>query len=374
MNPEHVRYNVDVDLDTLRLPHRTQQCLSARVGGDGSLFSTMRQKIAGLEGQIISQFIMAGCSHFETGMREMGDCDWPITWIQGDACRSGQVYSSQITTISGVDLQPIFHDGTLVGYHYEDECARFCRLSGLRPPDSSLSRKEQTRALFEHMEAALACADMTFTDTVRTWLYLDRLLEWYDEFNEVRTHFFEHHGVFDQMVPASTGIGAANPWGTALLADLLAVVPKGDTCRVEAVISPMQCPALDYKSSFSRAIELSFPSHRELLISGTASIDAAGKSVHPGNPAKQIDHTMQVVEAILKSRGMDWQHLSRGIAYFKSREDVILWEDWAAAHRLPRFSLAISHADVCRNDLLFEIELDAVDLGAVKNAGMHVIG
>lgn len=362
MDYKHSRYNYDVDLDTLSLPQRTQQCLSVRIGGDGSLFRTMRQMITGLEGHVISQFIMAGCSLFKTGTCEMGDSDWPITWIQGDACRSGEAYSSQITTMAGVDLKPIVLDGALVGYHYEDEFARYCRLSGLRPPDPNLSRAEQARALFERMEAALACADMAFTDTVRTWLYLDSLLEWYGEFNGVRTQFFDKHGVFDKMVPASTGIGAANPWGAALLADLLAVVPKSDACRVEAVASPMQCPALDYKSSFSRAVELSFPTHRELLISGTASIDASGKSVHQGDPARQIDCTMQVIEAILKSRGMDWQHLSRGIAYFKSREDVILWEDWAAANRLPRFSLAISHADVCRDDLLFEIELDAIKL------------
>lgn len=360
MMSEHFRYNYDVDLDTLRLPQRTQQCLSVRVGGDGSLFRTMRRKIDGIEGGVVSQFIMAGCGHFEAGMREMGGSDVPITWIQGDACRSGEVYSAQISTISGVDLQPVVLDGELVGVRYEDESARYCRLSGLRPPDTTRPRAEQARALFDRMAAALAVADMQFTDTVRTWLYLDRLLEWYGEFNGVRTQFFEEHGVFDRMVPASTGIGAANPWGAALLADLLAIAPRNGSCRVEAVESPLQCPALDYRSSFSRAVQISLPSHRELFISGTASIDAAGRSVHLGDPAGQIERTMAVVEAILQSRGMHWPHLTRGIAYFKRREDVIVWEDWAAAHRLPRFSLAISHADVCRDDLLFEIELDAV--------------
>jgi enamine deaminase RidA (YjgF/YER057c/UK114 family) len=341
---------------------RTQQYLSVLDGGDGSLFRTMGRKIADLEGQVISQFVMAGCSHFKAGMSEMGSPDWPITWIQGDACRSGQAYSSQITTVSGVDLKPILLDGALVGYHYEDEFARFCRLSSLKPPDPNQSRADQAHALFERMEASLACANMKLTDTVRTWLYLDRLLEWYGEFNEVRTDFFDKRGLFGKLVPASTGIGAANPWGAALLADLLAVVPKSDACRVEAVASPMQCSALDYKSSFSRAVELSFPSHRELLISGTASIDAPGKSIHVGDPAEQIDYTMKVIGAILESRGMGWQHLSRGIAYFKNRDDVKLWEEWAVANRLPRFSLAISHADVCRDELLFEIELDAIKL------------
>ncbi len=359
MEPQHHRFSYDADLDTLSLPQRTQKCLSVRIGGDGSLFRTMRQKIGDLSGQVVSQFIMAGCNQFKSGLAEMGDSDWPITWIQGDACRSGQAYSSQIATISGVKLEPIHLEGELVGYQYEDDFARFCRLSSLKPPDPNLSRADQTYALFERMEQALECADMKFTDTIRTWLYLDCLLDWYDEFNAVRTHFFEKHGVFDQMVPASTGIGAANPWGTALLADLLAVVSKADDCRIEPVESPMQCSAMDYRSSFSRAVEIAFPSHRELLISGTASIGADGRSVHLDDAAAQIDYTMKVVDAILKSRGMGWENLSRGIAYFKNPEDVILWEDWMAKNRLPRFSLAISHADVCRDDLLFEIELDA---------------
>jgi hypothetical protein len=29
---------------------------------------------------------------------------------------------------------------------------------------------------------------------------------------------------------------------------------------------------------------------------------------------------------------------------------------------IPRFPLAVSHADVCRNDLVFEIEVDAVQI------------
>jgi len=362
MQSSRSSYYYDTDLCTLKLPQRTQQCLSVRVGGDGSLFETMRRKTAELEGGVVSQFIMAGCRHFASGMEELGAVEWPITWIQGDACQSGQAYSSQIKSISGTPLQPLLIDGELLGFCYEDDYARFCHLSGLKPPDPSASRAEQTRALFDRMCAALELAGMDFRATVRTWFYLDRLLEWYDEFNALRTDFFESTGVFDALVPASTGIGAANPWGGALLADLLAVAPKSGDCRISAVDSPLQCSALDYRSSFSRGVELSFPSHRELLISGTASIDAAGRSIHLDDAAGQIAYTMEVVEAILAERGMDWGNLARGIAYFKNRADLILWEDWMAARRLPRFSLAVSHADVCRDDLLFEIEIDALEI------------
>lgn len=362
MKANCLRYFSDADCFTLALPQRKQQCLSVRAGGDGSLFETMRQKIADLGGTVLSQFVMAGCQHYKQGCSEMGDVKWPLTWIQGDACQSGQVYSSQIVSIADTELAPVMLDGELVGYQYEDDAARFCQLSSLKPANTTATREEQSRSLFARMAAALAVAGMEFTDTVRTWLYLDRLLEWYDEFNAVRTSFFKEQRVFESMVPASTGIGAANPWGAAILADLLAVKPKNADCRIAAVASPMQCPAPDYRSSFSRAVELSFPTHRQLMISGTASIDLEGRSAYIGDTSAQIELTMQVVLEILKSRGMDWTNLSRGIAYFKNRQDLILWKDWVAKNGLPRFSLAVSHADICRHDLLFEIEVDAVKI------------
>ena len=54
--------------------------------------------------------------------------------------------------------------------------------------------------MFEKMEALLKQADMEFTDIARTWIYLNDLLEWYDEFNVVRTQFFRERGTFEDLV------------------------------------------------------------------------------------------------------------------------------------------------------------------------------
>lgn len=58
------------------------------------------------------------------------------------------------------------------------------------------------------MEEALNRAGMDFSHVVRTWFYNNRLLDWYEEFNRARDTFFESRGVFDRLVPASTGIGS----------------------------------------------------------------------------------------------------------------------------------------------------------------------
>jgi enamine deaminase RidA (YjgF/YER057c/UK114 family) len=209
------------------------------------------------------------------------------------------------------------------------------------------------------MEEALCQADMTFLDVARTWLYLDRILEWYDELNAVRSAFFKERGVFDNLVPASTGVGSPNPNGTAIVADVFAVKPKGPEATVFAVPSPLQCPAPEYGSSFSRAVEIDTPDCRRLLVSGTASIEPGGATVHVGDVEKQIDLTMRVVEAILESRNMGWDDVTRAIAYFKNCEDMPAFNDWTSSGGPFPMPVVVAQSDICRDDLLFEVEVDA---------------
>ena len=152
----------------------------------------------------------------------------------------------------------------------------------------------------------------------------------------------------------------ANPSSAALVAEVIAMKPVSDNVKIEKIGSPLQCPATDYKSSFSRAVEVGFFGHRRLYVSGTASIDADGNTVHLGDVKKQIDRTMEVVKAILDSRGMDWNDASRAIAYFPDLSNAGLLEDYLKEHSITDLPMAIAHGDICRDDLLFEIEVDTV--------------
>lgn len=324
------------------------------------MHSLLQQSAQDLDATITSQFVFAGRQHYPGFLAENGHTGRPVVWLHGDACKDGEMYSMQAVAVSGLCPQPVRSAGRDVGFVYEDETARFCRLCGVLPVDRKASRAEQTQSVFEIVQTALSENGFLFTDTVRTWIYLDQLLGWYDEFNRVRTAFFEKTGIFNCRVPASTGIGAGNPFGAAIVMDVLAVQPKTNEVKITEVVSPLQNPALDYKSSFSRAMELEYPTHRSLLISGTASIDPSGKSVYLDDPEKQIRLTMDVVKALLESRDMSWDDLFRGIAYFKNRQDLPVYQRIADELGIPSFPLAISHADVCRDDLLFEIEVDAV--------------
>ena len=68
---------------------------------------------------------------------------------------------------------------------------------------------------------------------------------------------------------------------------------------------------------------------------------------------------MEVVEAILRSRGMRWSDVSRAVVYLKNPADAPRFTEWCAVHDL-RLPALVVQADVCRDELLFEIELDAI--------------
>jgi enamine deaminase RidA (YjgF/YER057c/UK114 family) len=105
---------------------------------------------------------------------------------------------------------------------------------------------------------------------------------------------------------------------------------------------------------------VAFPDHRLLTISGTASIAPGGKSMFADDAVKQIHLTLDVVHAILRSRRMDWEDTTRAVGYFRDIRDLPAFEACCRKRNIPRLPLAPAHATVCRADLLFEIELDAI--------------
>lgn len=289
-----------------------------------------------------------------------GGVPLPVTWVEEGCCCPVPRCGVQVWAVAGASVEPVVLDGRIAGTVFDADGIRYCRLGGLVPGDLGRSRAEQTREIFDLMERALDAAGMNFSHTVRTWFYNRSMLEWYDEFNAVRTAFFRERGVFDGLVPASTGIGGRNSAGAALTAGLLAVKGGAETVRPFAVASPLQCPAPAYGSSFSRAAEFSAGGVRRLYISGTASIEPGGKSVHINDLDGQIDLTMDVVGAILESRRMDWRDVSRAVAYFKCGTRRGAFHRCLAERGIPEFPTLLTNTDICRDDLLFELELDAV--------------
>lgn len=265
----------------------------------------------------------------------------------------------QCCLVSEEISKDIVFEGRKVGLCFEDDFARYAFLGGISASNISADEYAQTLSVFENIEAALDGVGMDFSNLVRTWFYNDNILDWYEIFNKARDSFFESRGFFAGLVPASTGIGSRNAYGTALAARAFAVKPKSDCVKICEVESPLQCSARDYKSSFSRAVELTHPNFRQLIISGTAGIEYGGKTAFVGDLNRQIDLSLDVTEAILKSRGMDWDDTLRAVAYIKDFSCACEFRKIQKKRGLEKLPCVVIQADVCRGDLLFEIELDA---------------
>ena len=336
-------------------------------GGD---FRTMFENVFGVvrarEATILGKDVFGIPAVTKEGIEALhdvwGEINWPVTWLnEGD---SAGLALTGVTAhaVTDVDVERIAVDGRIVGSTFDDGVARHCCLGDLRPADTSLPPRAQATAVLNMIEAILHSIDMAFSDVVRTWLYLDHLLDWYDGLNEVRNAFFADRGLFDHIVPVSTGVGGANASGSAIIADACAIRPHGEGITITSLPSPLQCSATEYGSSFSRAIEINAGDNRRVLVSGTAGIEPSGATAHVGDDVAQVDLTMRVVGAILESRHMDWSHVVRAIAYFKDGTKAGVLSDYLTAHDLTEMPLVTTENDVCRNDLLFEIEVDALDV------------
>ncbi len=369
MSPAKIDRIIEDGVQTVRLRHGgVEELFITAVPGEDGDFLSMFKKTMGAVKQanatILRQDVF-GIPALRRAAHDAldqvcGSIDWPVTWLEEGATGQTCLVGTHLQAVAGVPVQRIRLHDHVVGSVFDNDVARYCRLGDVRGGDASLPREEQARLTFDDIVDALAQAEMDFSHVARTWLYLEDLLDWYDEFNDVRSTFFEKHNVFDGIVPASTGIGGSNHAGAAIVADVLAVKPSHPRVKIFAVPSPLQCPALDYGSSFSRAVEVDAGDHRRLLISGTASIAPEGETLYVDDIDKQIELTMDVVLGILESRGMTWNDTTRAIAYIKDGTYANAYNAYCVAHQLDTLPTVIAENDVCRDDLLFEIEIDAI--------------
>jgi enamine deaminase RidA (YjgF/YER057c/UK114 family) len=126
--------------------------------------------------------------------------------------------------------------------------------------------------------------------------------------------------------------------------------------------------AYDYArpSSFSRGMRIDLNGLTILLISGTASIDEHGNSVHIGDFRAQMRRTFYNITALLEAEGATWKDIVRTTCYLRDieRDYAAFNEERTNFYRergldpLPA-STGIQ-AILCRPELLIEIEAIAM--------------
>ncbi len=126
-------------------------------------------------------------------------------------------------------------------------------------------------------------------------------------------------------------------------------------------------------SSFSRGMRIDIGNVVILLISGTASIDENGETVHVGNFRAQMRRTLKNITALLAAEGATWKDIVRTTCYLRDidRDYAEFNEERTAFFKeqgldpLPA-STGIQ-AKLCRPELLVEIEAIAMFKKVPKN-------
>jgi 2-iminobutanoate/2-iminopropanoate deaminase len=132
--------------------------------------------------------------------------------------------------------------------------------------------------------------------------------------------------------------------------------------------------AYDYSkpSSFSRGMRIDLNGLVILLISGTASIDEEGRSVHIGDFRAQLRRTYQNITGLLEAEGASWHDIVRTTCYLRDIErdyEAFNQERTAFFTELGLDPVPAStgiQAILCRPELLIEIEAIAMFRTAPK--------
>ncbi|MFT5608941.1 MAG: chorismate lyase/3-hydroxybenzoate synthase [Arenicella sp.] len=178
----------------------------------------------------------------------------------------------------------------------------------------------------------------------------------YKKFCAGRLSAFEEFNVGDMQFPAASAVGH---YGAGITVYCLST--KHDPTNIA---NPRQINAYSYprqygrsSPSFARATTLSTVDKSRpnmCFISGTASI-LGHSSVHIGDLQGQLHTTNDNILYLLKETGFKQTDIKSARVYLRDPADLLEARSTIKAW-YPEAELVFTHADICRDDLLIEIE------------------
>jgi enamine deaminase RidA (YjgF/YER057c/UK114 family) len=297
--------------------------------------------------------------------------DGPLTYIQGTPPWGEGFAGVIIQAVSGDAVWTVEDEGKKVGTGWRRDDVTFLvlqNLQGLTPNGNGANtRPHQARRLIQRAASLLEAEGTSYRDVVRTWFYLSDILAWYPEFNRARTDIYEKFGIlpgqdYDSLrLPASTGIRGEVPGGAVAAMDLMAVAgPAKSRPLVRQLSNPGQQDAFRYGSAFSRGAVIRQPDLAMIQVSGTAAIGEQGRSLYPDDIRAQIDCTFHKIATLIGQEGASLQDIAAACVFVKYPEDALVYHERAAAWGLGDLPAVVMVADICRPELLFEIDAEVV--------------
>ena len=220
----------------------------------------------------------------------------------------------------------------------------------------------QTRLLFNEYIMQLAQEGCTLKDNcLRTWLFVNDIDLNYGGVVRARNQVFFTQGLtHDTHYIASTGIGGCGHDPNVLTQMDNYAVAGLRPGQVHYLYAPTHLNRTsDYGVSFERGTYVDYEDRRQVLISGTASIDNKGQIVHPRDVVSQTHRMWENVGALLAEAGCTYENVMQMIVYLRDPADYAvvsrLYEE-----RFPGKPYIIVHAAVCRPGWLVEMECMAL--------------
>ncbi|MDR1951032.1 MAG: hypothetical protein LBP96_02235 [Bacteroidales bacterium] len=263
-------------------------------------------------------------------------------------------------------------------------------VSGLSSLDEDMHTS--ANAVFEMLSAVLKEFGFEYDDIVRQWNYIGKILKTetkndlytqnYQMFNDIRNDYYLRNKKMSNF-PAATGIGMkiqglvvdvfARKNGTDVdvrageeivqSLPLRSKVQKNPFAYSEAVLvgdKTNKKPPL-----FERARMLYSKNQAQIFVSGTASIKNQ-ETVAIDDVSAQTTNTIRYIEELVSPENiqdnyphitLNYQTYQRVRVYVKHRNDIETVFKICTAH-FPEHVINVVEADICRDNLLVEIEAD----------------
>ncbi len=212
--------------------------------------------------------------------------------------------------------------------------------------------------MFGTAERLLHECGMGFHDVVRTWIYLRDIDRDYDALNKARREFFRSRGIDPR--PASTGVQGV-PFPAEHDFSLCVYAVKSPQQRnVVRMSTPTLNEAWSYGADFSRGLRITEANKVALYVSGTASIDEAGQTIHSGDVDAQAERMLRNIATLLAEQGAGFENVVSGVTYLKTPSDAPTLRSVFRKRGFGDFPCVIVEAPLCRPELLCETEVVAM--------------
>ncbi len=252
-------------------------------------------------------------------------------------------------------------------------------IGGAMSGDPHAGPYKQAADVFSRIGAIFAKEEMPVDSIVRQWNYIEQITKIsigrqnYQEFNRARSGFYDL-APWENGYPAATGIGTR---AGGIIVRLEALGCFDRSIKNIAINNNLQVPAHQYsgevlagkngdscRPKFERARLIASAHYSLLHVSGTAAIRGE-MSMAAGDAVRQVRITMENISNLISDESLEacgfdtgkkpWLHSV--VVYLKNEpdyKDIKRFMD----HKFPAANPVYLVADLCRDELLVEIEAD----------------